>query len=147
MRVLAGLFSVLLLLSSCKGQEPVSYQTTPVDRGDIVSKVTASGTLSALVTVQVGSQVSGRIQELLVDFNSVVKKGEVVARIEPGLFETAVEQARANLGAAEGRLKSAEARARDLQRKQRNTHRVTDGEAIDVVLLREREQRRASALG
>ena len=58
----------------------------PLDRGRIVARVTATGTLSALVTVQVGSQVSGRIAEIYVDFNSPVKKGQVIAKIDPQLF-------------------------------------------------------------
>ena len=72
------------------------YETVAVDRGPITAKVTATGTLSALVTVQVGTQVSGRIKEILVDFNSPVKKGQVIARIEPALFAAALEQAKAN---------------------------------------------------
>ena len=73
-----------------------------MDRRDIQSRVTATGTLSALVTVQVGSQVSGRIQEITVDFNSPVKKGQVIARIDPQLFQAALERARANVLAAQG---------------------------------------------
>jgi HlyD family secretion protein len=73
----------------------VNYETTPADRGTVVSKVTATGTLSALLTVQVGSQVSGRVQELYVDYNSPVKKGETIARLDPLLFQAAVEQATA----------------------------------------------------
>src|SRR5205085_1557365 len=65
----------------------VKYETVKVDRGRIVARVTATGTLSALVTVQVGAQVSGRIQQLMVDFNSPVKKGQVIARIDPQLFQ------------------------------------------------------------
>ena len=76
------------------------FETVAVDRGPIVAKVTATGTLSALVTVQVGTQVSGRIKEILVDFNSPVKKGQVIARIEPALFQAAMESARANYLAA-----------------------------------------------
>ncbi len=72
------------------------YDTVAVDRGPIVAKVTATGTLSALVTVQVGTQVSGRIKEIKVDFNSPVKKGQVIAKIEPALFAAALESARAN---------------------------------------------------
>ncbi len=93
------------------------YVTAPVERGDLVARVTATGTLSALVTVQVGSQVSGRIAELLADFNTPVKKGQVIARIDPRLFEAAVGQARANLLAAEGNLAKARADAADAQRK------------------------------
>ena len=94
---------------------PVRYETVMVDRGRIVARVTASGTLSALVTVQVGSQVSGRVQQLLVDFNSPVKKGQVVARIDPQLFRSALEQARANHAAARGNLRKAQAQAQDLK--------------------------------
>ncbi|HVU00306.1 MAG TPA: efflux RND transporter periplasmic adaptor subunit [Polyangiaceae bacterium] len=89
----------------------VRYETTPVARGLIVAKVTASGTLSALVTVSVGSQVSGRIESLSADFGSEVRKGQVVATIEPSLFKAAVAQARANNGAAVAALARAEAQA------------------------------------
>ena len=73
----------------------VDYETTPAERGTVVAKVTATGSLSALLTVQVGSQVSGRVQELFVDYNSPVKKGETIARLDPLLFQAAVEQATA----------------------------------------------------
>lgn len=77
-----------------------SYVTEPVVRGDVVARVTATGTLSPVVTVEVGSQVSGRIAELGADYNSVVKEGDVIARIDPELFESAVQQAKARLSAA-----------------------------------------------
>jgi HlyD family secretion protein len=93
-----------------------SLETAVVDRGRIVAKVTATGTLSALVTVQVGSQVSGRIASIDVDFNSPVKKGQIIARIDPQLFEASVEQARANAVAAQGNLTKAKAQALDAQR-------------------------------
>src|SRR5689334_8590844 len=92
------------------------YETVKADRGRIVARVTATGTLSALVTVQVGSQVSGRISELHADFNSQVKKGQVIAKIDPELFRAAVEQARANYAAAKGNLEKAQAQAVDAQR-------------------------------
>src|SRR6266496_5937716 len=92
------------------------YETVKVDRGKIVARVTASGTLSALVTVQVGTQVSGRIQDLYVDFNSPVRKGQVLAKIDPQFFRAAVEQAKANLSAAEGNLAKARAQAVDAHR-------------------------------
>ena len=91
----------------------LSYETSKVDRGRIVSRVTATGTLSPLVTVQVGSQVSGRIQALYADFNSTVKKGEVIAKIDPQFFQAEVQQARANLSAAQGNLVKSQAQARD----------------------------------
>jgi HlyD family secretion protein len=95
---------------------PVEFDTAAVDRGQIVARVTATGTLSALVTVQVGTQVSGTIQKLFVDFNSPVKKGQVIARIDPQLFQASIEQAKANLEAAEGNLAKADAQQRDADR-------------------------------
>jgi HlyD family secretion protein len=92
------------------------YDTVKVERGKIVARVTASGTLSALVTVQVGTQVSGRIQDLYVDFNSPVRKGQILAKIDPQFFKAAVEQAKANLAAAEGNLAKAKAQAVDAHR-------------------------------
>src|SRR5258708_7719023 len=91
----------------------VHFETVSVDRGPILAKVTATGTLSALVTVQVGSQVSGRLSEILVDFNSRVTKGQVIAKIDPQLFAAAMAQAQANDLAARGGLTKLEARAED----------------------------------
>ena len=73
------------------------YRTTPVERGELLSTISATGTLNAVVTVQVGTQVSGTIQQLLVDFNSPVKKGMLIARIDPSIFEAKVKQAQADL--------------------------------------------------
>jgi HlyD family secretion protein len=87
------------------------FETVAVDSGPIVAKVTATGTLSALVTVQVGTQVSGRIKQIMVDFNSPVKKGQVIAKIEPSLFAAALESARANYLAAQGTVAKLEAQA------------------------------------
>lgn len=89
------------------------YETAPVDRGLVVYTVTASGTLSALVTVQVGAQVSGRVQEILVDYNSPVKAGQVIARLDPLLLQAAVDQARANHLTAESTVKTNMAQAKN----------------------------------
>ena len=99
-----------------KGEEAPQFTTAPVERGEVVAKVTATGTLSALVTVQVGSQVSGRIQDLYVDFNSQVKKGQLIAKIDPRLFLAEVEQQRANVMAAEANLTRAKVQAQDARR-------------------------------
>jgi HlyD family secretion protein len=89
----------------------VKYETAPAERGRLRAHVTASGTLSALVTVQVGSQVSGRIDKLHADFNAAVKKGDVIAEIEPQMFKADVQKARANLIAASGNLARTKAEA------------------------------------
>ena len=76
------------------------YRLARVERGPLTAAVSATGNLNAVITVQVGSQVSGQIKELLVDFNSVVRKGQVVARIDPDIFRAKVNQAKAELDAA-----------------------------------------------
>src|SRR5437867_4454843 len=78
-----------------------SFRAAPATRGPLTAAVTATGTLNAVTTVQVGSQVSGQIKEMFVDFNSIVKKGQVIARINPALFEAQVSQAKAQLDAAQ----------------------------------------------
>jgi HlyD family secretion protein len=87
----------------------IEYRTEVVARGRVTSTVTASGTLSPLKTVQVGSQVSGRIVELFADFNSQVKKGDVIARIDPSLLESDKARSRANLKSARASLTKANA--------------------------------------
>jgi HlyD family secretion protein len=94
----------------------VKYETDAADRGHLDSRITASGTLSALVTVQVGSQVSGRIESLNADFNSTVKKDQIVAKIDPRSFQTDVAKARANAYAAGGNLARSKAQALNAER-------------------------------
>jgi HlyD family secretion protein len=77
-----------------------SFRLAAVERGPIISAVSTSGTLNAVITVQVGSQVSGQIKELMADFNSEVKAGHVIARIDPETFEAKVRQAQAELDVA-----------------------------------------------
>jgi HlyD family secretion protein len=98
------------------GKPSFQFDTAKLERGRIVAKVTATGTLSALVTVQVGSQVSGRIAALYADFNSSVKKGQRIAKIDPQLFQAAADQASANLFAARGNLAKAQVQAADARR-------------------------------
>jgi HlyD family secretion protein len=73
------------------------YRLASVERGPLTAAVSATGNLNAVVTVQVGSQVSGQIKDLFVDFNSRVKKGQVIARIDPQIFEAQVNQAQAEV--------------------------------------------------
>src|SRR5882762_6379427 len=87
------------LYAQSRGNVP-KYRLARVERGPVTAAVSATGTLNAVITVQVGSQVSGQIKELLVDFNSVVKKDQVIARIDPQIFEAQVNQARADLEVA-----------------------------------------------
>jgi HlyD family secretion protein len=92
-----------------KGKAPTQYYTAKVDHGDIRQVVDATGTINAVTTVQVGSQVSGTINKLFVDFNSHVKKGQVIAQIDPSLFEATVSQAQADLENARANLAASHA--------------------------------------
>ena len=84
--------------------EPMSFNTVPVTRGELTNTVTATGILNPVVNVTVGSQVSGRISTLYVDFNSPVTKGQVLAEIDPSTYQAAVEQANADLANARANL-------------------------------------------
>jgi HlyD family secretion protein len=126
------------------GRETTQYFSEKVTRGDIRDVVEATGTINAVITVQVGSQVSGTIDKLYADFNSHVKKDQIIARIDPSLFEGALlqakadlETARANSAAAKANLekaKAAEAQARaDFERtKPLAAQGVVSQQALDV---------------
>lgn len=89
--------AAVLVHRAALAKETTEYRFTSVERGNIESTVSATGTLGAVTTVQVGTQVSGQISELLVDFNDTVKKGQLLARIDPTLQQQAVEDAQASL--------------------------------------------------
>jgi HlyD family secretion protein len=103
--VIAGLF---VAFSLNKGTQPQHF-TAKVERGEIRDVVEATGTINSVVTVQVGSQVSGTIAKLNADFNSRVHKGDVVALIDPALFQGALLQATADLENAQANLEAARA--------------------------------------
>jgi HlyD family secretion protein len=129
----------------CAKSNAVKWETAPADRGRVTAKVTATGTLSALVTVQVGSQVSGRVQQILVDFNSPVKKGQLIAKIDPQLFEAALEQARANHAAAQGNLTKAQVMAEEAQRQYKRTASLAEGKLVSAADLDTADANAASA--
>ncbi len=97
------------------GQEP-QFRTDKVVKGDVVMAVTATGTVNPVTTVLVGTQVSGTIKNIYVDFNSPVKKGQLIAQIDPALFEAQVKQAMANLLSAKANVEKAEASQVDAKR-------------------------------
>ncbi|MBS1849516.1 MAG: efflux RND transporter periplasmic adaptor subunit [Acidobacteria bacterium] len=92
-----------------KAEDKTQYFTSKADHGDIRQIVEATGTINAVITVQVGSQVSGTIAHLYADFNSQVKKGEVVAQIDPSLFQATLLQSKANLANAKANSVAAKA--------------------------------------
>ncbi len=111
------------------GSGDVSYRTAEVTRGAITQAVTATGTLNPVVNVQVGSQISGNVSKLYVDYNSAVKAGQVVAEIEPAIFKAAVTQAQGDLQSAQAGLELAKlsaARMEDLVKKQTTSQSELD---------------------
>jgi HlyD family secretion protein len=91
-----------------RGNAP-RYRTSPVERGPLTAAVSATGNLNAVTTVQVGSQVSGQIKELHADFNTLVKRNQVIARIDPEIFQAKVSQAQADVEAARAAVLNQEA--------------------------------------
>ena len=155
---------IILVLGSILSAGAYTYLQQPdiepdirkvtLSRGDIVDSVGATGTLQAVTTVQVGSQVSGKIQALSADFNSIVRQGDIIARLDPSLFETQIEQNRANLIRAEAdaeRLivsvedaKKQVARAEDLAQQKLIPETELDA-ALLAVLTTEAQLRSAQA--
>ncbi len=101
-----------------------AYKTARVERGDMVTTVSATGNLAAVVTVQVGTQVSGTIARLFVDFNSPVKRGQTIAQIDPALFSAQVEQSRGNFMNAQANLEKAKADLVDAKRTLERNHQL-----------------------
>lgn len=97
-------------------KDEMNFRTEKAARGDIVSAITASGAVNAVTTVLVGTQVSGTVKNIYVDFNSIVKQGQVIAQIDPALFEAQVAQAKANLLAAKANVEKAEIARTDAER-------------------------------
>jgi HlyD family secretion protein len=113
--LLIAIAGVSIFLFRSNSAEP-KYRTEKVDRGDIVMTVTATGTVNAVTTVLVGTQVSGTINNIYVDFNSPVKKGQLIAQIDPSTFQAQADQARATMLSARANLEKAEATITDAKR-------------------------------
>src|SRR5919201_1018389 len=108
--ILAAAVGVLVALGawSFPGHD-VQYRTVPAQHGDVNVAVSATGNPNAVVTVQVGSQVSGTVVELFADFNTKVTKGQLIARIDPAPFQAKVDQVQASLDAAHASVANAQA--------------------------------------
>jgi HlyD family secretion protein len=99
-----------------RADKPVPYRTAEVERGDVSENVTATGTINAVTTVQVGSQVSGTVVQLYADFNSHVRKGQVIARIDPSRYKADLDQSRGNLANATAQLEKSKIVLADAER-------------------------------
>jgi len=113
-----------------RGSAEPKFRKGKIDKGDVVATVTATGTLSAVTTVKVGSQVSGIIAKLYVDFNAVVKKGQLLTELDPTPFQQTVDQRRADLEKAKVELRNAEislTRSKNLAKQQLLAQSDLDG--------------------
>jgi HlyD family secretion protein len=130
--VSAIVLAAVIYAFASRGDAKVEYQTSTVQRGDIRAQVEATGTINAVTSVQVGSQVSGTIAKLYVDFNTQVKKGQLIAELDPTLFQGNLmqaqadyENAKANLAAARANLEKAKATAVQTASDYRRTQGLT----------------------
>lgn len=105
------------------GEAAPAYKTATVDRGPVIRQVSVVGTLNPVATVEVGAQVSGQIIELLADFNSVVKKGQILAKLNPKQINAKIQQAEADLAIARANLSSAKATLLEAQVSQKDAER------------------------
>src|ERR1041385_4808983 len=105
------LIVVFAVLFSARNQRAanVEFMSAPVERGPLRNIVNATGVVQTVVTVQVGSQVSGQVVEIYADFNSIVKRGQLLAKLDTRNFDAQVQNAEASVAAAEARVRSSEA--------------------------------------
>ena len=113
--LVVGLLIIAFVVRQCRSGGAANYQTATITRGPITQAVTATGTLNPVVNVQVGSQVSGNIAKLFADFNSEVKAGQVVAQIDPALFQATVTQTEGDRANAQAALELARLNAKRTQ--------------------------------
>ena len=122
--VLAAVLAGAAYLYLKKENGAPSFRTAKVERGDIVDSITATGNINAVTTVSVGSQISGTIQKLFVDYNSRVRKNEVIAQIDPQLLEASVTQAQGSLENAKASLEKAKVAVTDTERTYRRNREL-----------------------
>ena len=125
--------------------EAPAFATAEVSRGDVISTVEATGTLEAVTTVQVGSQVSGTISALHADFNSEVRKGQIIAELDSSLFQTQVEQARATVVRLQADVDRAKVQAADADIKLKRAQELFDRQLIPKTDLETAESTARSA--
>ena len=118
-----------------RGEPLPEVVTATVSRGPIVTVVSSTGTLDALTMVQVGTQVSGTVQMLNADFNSIVKKGQLLAKLDPSLYQTQVESARANLVRAEADVERLKVASADAQVKAQRARELASRQLIPATDL------------
>jgi HlyD family secretion protein len=119
------------------GAEKATYKTVKIERGTIAQTVTASGTLKATITVDVGTQISGQIKALYADFNTPVKAGQIIARIDPEAFEAKVKEAEADLAVSKANLATQTAKLESLAAEIRQAKSQMDNAKLDLERRKE----------
>src|SRR5215203_1766676 len=128
--VLACLGGVVAAYYMTRTAPEPTVATLQLTRGDVIDSVGATGTLEAVETVDVGTQVSGTVQDLYADFNDIVRKGQVIARLDPSLLQTNIEQQRANVTRAEADLERLRVSLADAKRKLEQARGLWDKQLI-----------------
>jgi len=127
----AGAAAFLLVKKPwAKGEDPITFSTVPVTKGPIAAQVTANGTLSAVKTVQVGAQVSGRVTELHADFNDKVTQGQLIAKLDDVVLKSQIDQAAANLALAAANVNKAEVALADADRQYKRQKVLQDQQLV-----------------
>jgi len=128
--VVGAIAFVVIKKPWAKSEDPITFSTVTVSRGSIAAKVTANGTLSAVKTVQVGAQVSGRVVELNADFNDKVTKGQVIAKLDDVVLRSQVDQSAASLALAAANVNKAEVGLADADRQYKRQKSLQDQQLV-----------------
>ncbi|HSS03303.1 MAG TPA: efflux RND transporter periplasmic adaptor subunit [Kofleriaceae bacterium] len=121
---------VLVKKPWAKSEDPITFSTVTVSKGPIAAQVTANGTLSAVGTVQVGAQVSGRVVELHADFNDKVKKGQIIAKLDAQVLQAQIDQSAANLALAAANVNKAAVAVSDTERQWKRQKTLQDQQLV-----------------
>ncbi|TMQ08943.1 MAG: efflux RND transporter periplasmic adaptor subunit, partial [Deltaproteobacteria bacterium] len=128
--VVGAIAFVVIKKPWAKSEDPITFSTVTVSRGSIAAQVAANGTLSAVKTVQVGAQVSGRVVELNADFNDKVTKGQVIAKLDDVVLRSQVDQSAASLALAAANVNKAEVGLADADRQYKRQKSLQDQQLV-----------------
>jgi HlyD family secretion protein len=129
--LIAGVIAFVLVKKPwAKGEDPITFSTVTVSKGNIAAQVTANGTLSAVGTVQVGAQVSGRVVELHADFNDHVKKGQVIAKLDEQVLQAQIDSSSASLALAAANVNKAQVAVMDAERQMKRQKLLQDQQLV-----------------
>jgi HlyD family secretion protein len=129
--LVAGAVAFLVIKKPwAKGDDPITFSTVAVGKGTIAAQVTANGTLSAVGTVQVGAQVSGRVVELHADFNDQVKKGQIIAKLDESVLKAQIDSSAASLALAAANVNKADVALMDADRQYKRQKTLQDQQLV-----------------